>query len=268
MRTVFGQQTDAGRLIQSLAPLACLLFVLLALLTLVPLEQVFAAEPDSPEKGLWIVQVFFKGGPVMYPIFICSVLGVAICLERGYHLRTNLVLHPEFIKEIRSYWVRREFDRVLTTCKMNDFPIARILKAGLLRADFGLLETERAIESAGAHEAARLGANLKGLGVVANLAPMLGLLGTVTGMIRAFNVISQSGTGDPALVAAGISEALITTATGLIVGIPALAFYHYYRSRVDQFIYEMEEISLEFLEEITHSIRQEEASALGKETPV
>jgi len=268
MRKVLDYKTEKAGLIQNLSPILGFLFILFLFLTLLPIHQVFAAETVSPDKGLWIVEVFFKGGPVMYPIFICSVLGVAICLERGYHLQRNLVLHPEFIKEIRSYWVRREFNRVLTTCKMNDFPIARILKAGLLRADLGLLETERAIESAGVHEAARLGSNLKGLGVVANLAPMLGLLGTVTGMIKAFDMISLSGTGDPGLVASGISEALITTATGLIVGIPALALYHYFRSRVDKFIYEMEEISLEFLEEITHSIRQEGETVVGKETPV
>ena len=93
--------------------------------------------------------------------------------------------------------------------------------------------------------------NLRILGAIANLAPMLGLLGTVLGMIKAFNVISQSGTGNPGLVASGISEALITTAAGLMVGIPTLAAYHFFRGRVDKFVFEMEEISLKLLEDIS-----------------
>jgi biopolymer transport protein ExbB len=88
------------------------------------------------------------------------------------------------------------------------------------------------------------------LGVVANLAPMLGLLGTVLGMIKAFAVISKSGTGNPGLVASGISEALITTATGLAIGIPALALYHYFRGKIDRIIFEMEEVSLQLIEEL------------------
>jgi biopolymer transport protein ExbB len=86
---------------------------------------------------------------------------------------------------------------------------------------------------------------------------MLGLLGTVMGMIKAFNVISESGSGNPGLVASGISEALITTAAGLIVGIPSLAIYHFFRSRVDKFVYEMEEESLKFINDIQHSVKRE-----------
>jgi len=129
--------------------------------------------------------------------------------------------------------------------------MSRILKSGLMRSSYGLIEIERAIEGAGAHESGNLTANLRGLGVVSNLAPMLGLLGTVLGMIRAFNVISTSGTGNPSLVASGISEALITTAAGLLVGIPALAAYHYLKGKADRLIFEMEEISINFIEELT-----------------
>ncbi len=125
-----------------------------------------------------------------------------------------------------------------------------------MRFEYGFLEIERAIEGAGQHETALLVSNLRVLGAVANLAPMLGLLGTVLGMIKAFNVISQSGTGNPGLVAGGISEALITTAFGLVVGIPTLAAYHYFRGRVDKYVFEMEEISLKLLEELAHRSRE------------
>ncbi|MFQ5559460.1 MAG: MotA/TolQ/ExbB proton channel family protein, partial [Nitrospinota bacterium] len=96
-----------------------------------------------------------------------------------------------------------------------------------------------------------MNSNLKGLGVIANLAPMLGLLGTVTGMIKAFDVISESGAGNAGLVAGGISEALITTATGLVVAIPTLAMYHFLKGRVNRLIFEMEEILIEFMEELS-----------------
>jgi biopolymer transport protein ExbB len=115
---------------------------------------------------------------------------------------------------------------------------------------------EKSIESAGAHEASLLSANMRILGAVANLAPMLGLLGTVIGMIKAFDVISQQGTGSPALVASGISEALITTAAGLVIGIPSLAFYHFLRGRVDKFIYEMEDVAIELMEKVIPSGEQ------------
>ncbi|MFQ6111902.1 MAG: MotA/TolQ/ExbB proton channel family protein, partial [Nitrospinota bacterium] len=140
--------------------------------------------------------------------------------------------------------------------------ISRILRAGLQRRAFGFQEMERAIEGAGQHEVSVLSANLRILGVIANLAPMLGLLGTVVGMIRAFNVISQSGTGNPGLVAAGISEALLTTAAGLTVGIPALAAYHFLRAKVDRYIHEMESISMDFVQGMAEAAasRSEEAA--------
>ena len=130
--------------------------------------------------------------------------------------------------------------------------MARILKVGLLRFGGKVDEIERAIEGAGQHEASLLNSNLRVLGAVANITPMLGLLGTVFGMIKAFNVISQSGTGNPGLVASGISEALITTAAGMLVGIPALALYHYFRGKIDRYVFEMEEISFQLMEELSY----------------
>ena len=105
-----------------------------------------------------------------------------------------------------------------------------------------------------------MNSNLRLLGALANITPMMGLLGTVFGMIKAFNVISQSGTGNPGLVASGISEALITTAAGMIVGIPALALYHYFRGKIDRYVFEMEEISFQLVEELSYaSVRAKKA---------
>lgn len=200
---------------------------------------------------LWIIEVFRKGGIVMYPILLCSVLALAITTERLFSLKKKRVIHPEILQEIRKYWYSKEIDKAITICQNTDIAMSRILKAGLLRFNYGILEIERAIEGAGNHEATLLTANLRGLGVIANLAPLLGLLGTVTGMIKAFGAIAEKGTGNPAIVASGIAEALITTAAGLIVGIPALTVYYYLKGKVDRLVFDMEEISLKFLEELT-----------------
>jgi len=202
-------------------------------------------------SNLWIVTSFIKGGMVMYPILLCSILALAIIMERLISLRRKKIIHPELLEVVRRYCQTMEIEKAITVCKNNDITMSRILKAGLLRANYGILEIERAIEGAGNHEATLLNANLRGLGVIANLAPLLGLLGTVTGMIKAFGAIAESGTGNPSVVASGIAEALITTAAGLIVGIPTLAIYYYFRGRVDRLVFEMEEVSLKFLEELT-----------------
>lgn len=148
-------------------------------------------------------------------------------------------------------------------CDSYDTSLARILKAGLLRFGGKVDEIERAIEGAGQHEASLLNSNLRVLGAIANLAPMMGLLGTVFGMIKAFNVISQSGSGNPSLVASGIAEALITTAAGLVVAIPALSLYHYFRGKIDRHVFEMEEISFQLVEELSYeAMKQRKLDAM------
>ncbi|MDP6624992.1 MAG: MotA/TolQ/ExbB proton channel family protein [Nitrospinota bacterium] len=186
----------------------------------------------------------------MYPLIFCSVLTLGISIERSYHLRRKKIINPEFLTNFRKHWQKQEKSKAIELCHRYDICLSRILKAGLFRSSYGIIEIERAIEGMGQHEASLLNSNLRMLGVVANLAPMLGLLGTVLGMIKAFAVISRFGTGNPGLVASGISEALITTAAGLMVGIPALALYHYFRAKIDRFIFEMEEISLQLIEEL------------------
>ncbi len=214
----------------------------------------FAAEGSTPleDETLWLLMIIEKGGPIMYPLILCSFLGLGLAFERLFALRQNKVISPEHFEEIKRYWMRNEIDRAIERCNEIDIPLYRILKAGLLHCRHGIYEIERAIEAAGQHESSLLSTNLRMMGTLANLSPMLGLLGTVMGMIQAFDVIATSGTGNPALVATGISQALITTAAGLIVGIPILLCYHYFKGRVDSFVFQMEEISLSLIEELIH----------------
>jgi biopolymer transport protein ExbB len=202
-------------------------------------------EVVAPDSGVW--GWFKKGGPLMYPIALCSLLSLAVILERIIALQRRKVIPPQVFKELQNCWKRGEIHAILPLCEQSESSLTRILAAGFRRIDLGLLETERAIEAAGQHEVSLLTANLRMLGAVGVITPMLGLLGTVTGMIKAFENIAQSGAGNPNLVASGIAEALTTTAAGLIVAIPSLAAYHFFRGRIDRLIYELEEIATTLL---------------------
>ncbi len=223
----------------------------------------FAAAPPPPVDTGWkLLAIIEKGGIMMYPILFCSILIVGIGIERAYNLRRKNIINTEFLKNVRNHWNWKDVQLGLQMCSAYDNALARILKTGLLRVGGKLDEIERAIEGAGQHEASLMNSNLRVLGAVANITPMMGLLGTVFGMIKAFNVISQSGTGNPGLVASGISEALITTAAGMVVGIPALALYHYFRGKIDRYVFEMEEISFQLVEELSYEAVREKK---GKE---
>lgn len=189
-----------------------------------------------------------KGGITMIPIGLCSIVGLAVVFERLFAFRREKVVPGEVVHASGRYWRRGDFEEALRVYERFDVPLARILRAGLQRRHLGIDEMERAMVGSGQHESTVLGRNLRALGVIANLAPMLGFFGTVTGMLSAFEAIGKAGTVTPTLVAAGISEALITTVAGLAVGIPALAGYHYLRSRADRYLFEMENIALDLLD--------------------
>lgn len=195
-------------------------------------------------------------------ILACSIGVMAIFIERSLSLRRHRVMPSRFLDQVRRYVYRGDIHALLEYCDDQSVPLARILRAGLARYESGVREVEKALENAGQIEATALMHYVRGLGVIANLAPMLGFLGTVTGMIKAFNAIAAAGSSHPSLVASGISEALLTTAAGLVVGIPALALFHLFRSRADQLIAAMETVTLELLEDITlhqnRSLRAEE----------
>jgi len=213
----------------------------------------FAFAAQTPSLGQWqLLSLFEKGGAMMYPILFSSVLMLGIAIERGYSLRRKNIINPDFVKDVRSQWDWQNIQKTLRLCNSYDNSLSRILKMGLLRFGGKLDEIERAIEAGGQHEASLMNSNLRVLGAVANITPMMGLLGTVIGMIKAFNVISLSGTGNPGLVASGISEALITTAAGMLVGIPALVLYHYFRGKIDRYVFEMEEIAIQLVEELSY----------------
>ena len=193
-------------------------------------------------------QFVMKGGYLMYPIMFCSVLALAILFERLFALRRSRIIPEKFIIEVSDLVRQQRMEDAMTQCRLNNSSIARVLMAGISRHHKSRQQVKEAIEDVGRLEAANLERFLTILGTIAGIAPLLGLLGTVTGMIKAFNVISHAGIGNPQMLAGGISEALITTATGLTVAIPAFVFYKLLRSRVDKRILRMERVSIEVLD--------------------
>jgi len=184
------------------------------------------------------------GGPVMLPIALCSLVFVAIVVERFLALRTTRVLPPAFVGEMKRLIAIGSEENLLENCRNYDAPIAKIIEAGLSASDLPGHTIREVVETAGKEQSERLTRYLNVLATIASISPLLGLLGTVTGMIKVFNVISSKGVTNPSDLAGGISEALLTTAAGLVVAIPTLIAFHYFQKRSSRLILRMEELSL------------------------
>jgi biopolymer transport protein ExbB len=205
-----------------------------------------------PEQLFEEFDVIFDGGVLMWPILICSVVALAITIERFWSLRRASIDTREFMDIMRTVLRQNRFQDAIDVCDETDGPIARIMKAGLLKHNRSKEDIREAIADAGHLEIPRLERYLSALATCANIAPLLGLLGTVTGMIQAFAQIQHmEGLVNPADLAGGINSALVTTAAGLTVAIPTLVAYNYFVSRVENMILEMEISSSELVELLT-----------------
>jgi biopolymer transport protein ExbB len=189
-----------------------------------------------------------KGGVLMIPIALCSIIALAIFLERLWSLRRSRVIPRDFLIEIEDLIRREKIPEAITRCRKDNSSMANIILAGI--RNFGKRReiVKEGIEEIGRREAATLERYINVVGTIAAIAPLLGLLGTVFGMIKAFNVISIQGVGNPSSLAGGISEALITTAAGLVVAIPTFVLYRYLANKADALIVEMEENSIRMVD--------------------
>ncbi len=192
-----------------------------------------------------------KGGPIMWPILLCSVIAFAIVIERLIRLRQEQIDTKVFMEQISKSLKRNKIMEALDLCERTGGPIAAILKAGILKHDRPRNEIREAIEDASIHEVPRLERNLPVLATVAQVAPLLGLLGTVTGLLAAFQVIEAKSTAlnpvNPGDLAGGIWQALLATTFGLCVAIPTYVAYNYLVSRVDGFVLDMERSATDLL---------------------
>lgn len=209
-------------------------------------------------------EIVKAGGWVMVPILLCSVIAVAIIGERLWALQRKKICPQHLVPQIWQWVKSNQLDNSHIAALMQDSPLGRILAAGLVNRHHDRAIMKESIEDVGRHVALDLERYLNMLGTIAAVSPLLGLLGTVTGIIRSFNVISGAqGMGNPAMMAGGISEALITTAAGMMVAIPSLICYRYFRRRVDELVISMEQESLKMME-ILHGERDTEPSIMDK----
>jgi biopolymer transport protein ExbB len=188
------------------------------------------------------------GGWVMWPIILCSVAALAIIGERFWSLQKKYVAPPNLLAQVMQLLERNELEPSHLAALRDNSPLGRILAAGLVNRDHDREIVKEAIENTGRHVVPDLERYLRSLGTIAAISPFLGLFGTVIGMIQMFSGIGQHGVGDPSIVAAGISTALITTAAGIAVAIPSVMFYRYFRGRVNELIINMESEAIKLVE--------------------
>ena len=191
-------------------------------------------------------EIVRAGGPFMWPIILCSVIAAAIVLERLWTLQQRRVVPPDLTRRI---WALVEAgqanDKVIVALQGNS-PLGKLLAVGLHNRNRPRAVLMERLEDEGRHVAHDLDRFLNTLGSIAGVAPLMGLLGTVVGIIKAFNAIYTGGLGDPRALSGGISEALITTAAGLCVAIPSYIAYRYLRGRVESIVVQMERDVLRF----------------------
>ena len=197
-----------------------------------------------------MVELFDKGGPFMWPLLLMLFFGLVVAFERFYTLSKAQVNAKDFFSQLQEAFKQGGPEAAAEVCSNTRGPVASVLHAGLLRLDRGLDHVEKAMTESGAVEMAFLEKGMVWLSTVANIAPLLGFLGTVSGMIGAFESIAAAGDVEPSIVASGISEALITTAAGLVIAIPIQAFHNYFVSKIDKIIIDMQESSTLFIEEL------------------
>jgi len=204
-----------------------------------------------------MIDLIVKGGVFMYPIILCSIVALAVFLERLWVLRRSHILPEDFIRNVRELLQKEKISEAVFLCQGDTSSIARIFLAGLKSAQKGMWLVKEAIEERGAREATALEKNVAILSTIANLTPLLGLLGTVSGMINTFNSVSLHRIGNPAPLAGGIAEALITTATGLCVAIPTLVCYRFLKDKASALVFEMEENSIRLVDLMESCSRSE-----------
>jgi len=202
-----------------------------------------------------MLEILKSGGWLMIPLFACSIIAIGIIAERFWSLQTKRISPPELMTQIWQWLRFKQVDDNRIRALQENSPLGQILAAGLMNRNHSREVTKESIEDVGRHVTLSLEQNLNTLGTIAAISPLLGLLGTVFGMIKVFAVITTEGVGNPETLAGGISVALITTATGLIVAIPSLIFYRYFRGKINVLVVDMEQEAMKLIE-ILHGDRE------------
>lgn len=214
------------------------------------LLQVPGLEAPNQTASEWLAQTWRDGAEMMYPLAVCALAGLVIIVWKLFDLTTKSARTRSFLREMDALIAERKIPEALALARDSNTPAGRILAAGLERHDEGTDRVTKAIENVGLIEMAGLESNLVWLATVANVAPLIGFLGTVMGMIEAFNAIELAGEVDATVVASGIKVALITTATGLAIAIPMNIMHNYFVTQVDRLVIDMEESAQKMVDAI------------------
>lgn len=202
-----------------------------------------------------MLEIIQSGGWMMVPIIIASVLALAITVERFWTLRPGKIAPPNLLSQVWGWMTNKQLDSAKIRSLKDSSPLGNVLAAGLINSRHGRQIMKESIEEVASHEIHEMERYLNALGTVAAVAPLMGLLGTVIGMIKVFAEIMAQGTGQANLLAGGISEALITTAAGLVVAIPALICHRILQRRVDEIVVYMEQEALKLVD-VLHGERE------------
>jgi biopolymer transport protein ExbB len=205
-----------------------------------------------------MIEFFFKGGPVMYPLLACSIIALTVVIERVlFWAREDMRRNQPLVDDVLELCQKGDWESVRTRAKGSKDYVIRILVNGILHREFSMT---KAMETAAADELKRMRRFLGVLDTMITVAPLLGILGTVTGIITAFNLLGAAGIEQPQLATAGIAEALITTAAGLFIAIPSIIPFNYFNSRAEDAALSIEKYatSLEIVyEKLTQALNQE-----------
>jgi len=209
-----------------------------------------------------VLELIKAVGWLMLPILLCSVIALAIIGERLWTLQRNRIIPKHLVAQIWHWYKNSQLDATQINAIRMSSPLGRVLAAGIVNMHHSREIMKESIEDVGRHVVLELERFLNTLGTIAAISPLLGLLGTVIGMIKVFTAITTHGVGNSAILAGGISEALITTAAGLTVAIPSLFFYRYFRGYVDSLVISMEQEALKMIE-VMHGEREDDNSVSG-----
>jgi biopolymer transport protein ExbB len=200
-----------------------------------------------------VVTVFTKGGPLVWVLLGLLLWGVFIIVRKSAALRRDRVISPDVVQHVEELLLANRLPDATAYCKQNTVPMTRIILAGIYHFDRSEAELKDILEEAGRQEVPGIRQHLTTLGTIAGVAPLVGLLGTVLGMIEVFATLSQGAGIEATDLAGGISEALITTACGLVVAMPTIAFYNSFNTRASNLIVELEKVSLHMVAVLKHS---------------
>jgi len=197
-----------------------------------------------------MLELFERGGIMMYPLALASLIALAIVIERLIALRKRKNIIPEIVSVVKNFSSEKDMDLAKSICEKYDSPFSNIIKLSLDNYRLPKAEIREILEDQGRQEARKLEKGLITLETIAAISPLMGLLGTVIGMVRVFEVIKDQGIGQTAALSGGISEALLTTVSGLFIGIPVLIAYYYFSSKSENLILDIEKYSNQLVQKL------------------